>query len=211
MKLESRIHCGHVISCRTTERATLIETRHDAGSRLATHAHSSPHLAILLSGAYFERIGDECFLRLPGDRVFYPQFFEHENRFGRLPATCLNVETSDGSEPVLPTQSRTNSEAAKFVHDLVFCGKADSLASAAKKAGYHPVYLSRLFRKAYGMSLGEFVKNCRLRKSAALIFRSDLALSDIALESGYYDQSHLTNELNATTGFTPGELRRLAN
>ena len=206
MKIESRIHCGHVISCRKTERGVFTETSHDASTRLARHAHSSPHLAILLQGSYFEKIDNECFLRLPGDKVFYPEFLEHENRFGRLPARCLNVEAFAESP-----QDLKGPELLERLREKARGGELLSLSAAAREAGYHPVYLSRLFRKIYGVSFGEYVKTCRLRRSADLIFRLDLPLAAIALEAGYYDQSHLTNELASSAGFTPGELRHLAD
>jgi AraC-like DNA-binding protein len=199
------------VSYRKTDEATLIETDHAAGSRLLKHAHSAPHLAILLNGAYFERIEGQCFLRLPGDEVFYPEFLAHENRFGRLPATCLNIETCDGSIPEAPSVKRLGTAPLERVLDLARKGKLRSTSAAAQEAGYHPVYFSRMFRKAYSVSVGAFLKNCRIRRSAGFIFRSDLSLAEIALETGYYDQSHLTNELATATGFTPGELRRLAD
>src|SRR5689334_12359000 len=163
MKVESRIHCGHVISTRNVECAVLTETGHDPGSRLKLHAHSAPHVAILLAGSYFERIGTDCFLRLPGDRVHYPQLLEHENRFGRLPSRCLNIESQLGLEAyALNTEPRV-SELAIRTRNLAESGKVTCLSSAAKELGYHPVYVSRVFRKSYGVSLGEFIKSCRVR------------------------------------------------
>ena len=211
MKIESQIHCGTVVSRRETEQGTFVETSHEAGSRLLNHAHTVPHLAILLQGAYFERIEDECFLRLPGDEVYYPEFLAHENRFGRLPAACLNVETRGGSKPERQTEKPAASAELEQICDLARKGMLRSLDGAAKVAGYHPVYLSRTFRKAYGISVGAFLKKCRVKRSAELIFRTDLSLAEIALEAGYYDQSHLTNEFATSAGFTPGELRRLAD
>jgi AraC-like DNA-binding protein len=210
VKIENQIHCGEVVSHRTTERGVFTETKHLAGSRLTKHAHAAPHLAVLLQGAYFERIGEECYLRLPGDKVFYPELLEHENRFGQLPATCLNVESVDGLRR-RSYQEETASPALTRVRELAVEGKFQSLRDAAIESGYHPVYLSRIFRKAYGVSLGDFLRACRMKRSANLIFRTDLALAAIALTAGYYDQSHLTNELTAHAGFTPGELRRLAD
>jgi AraC-like DNA-binding protein len=168
-------------------------------------------LAILLKGAYFERIEGECFLRLPGDEVFYPEFLAHENRFGRLPATCLNVETFDGSIPEALSVKRSGPARLERVLDLARKGKLRSPNAAAHEAGYHPVYFSRMFRKAMGVTVGAFLKQCRIQRSAGFLFQSDLSLAEIALEAGYYDQSHLTNELATATGFTPGELRRLAD
>lgn len=209
MKIESRIHCGHVVSSRSSNGAVFTETRHDANSRLTVHAHSSSHLAILLTGSYFERIGENCFLRLPGDRVFYPRLLEHENRFGQISSTCLNIE-KEGELSQEEPRHNVVSKLAGSIHNLALTHQIDSLSSAAQLLGYHPVYVSRVFRKAYGQSLGDFIKSCRIRKCSDLIFRSDMTLGQIAADAGYYDQSHLTNELSATAGFTPGELRRLA-
>ena len=206
MRLEPKIHCGTVLSCRATEEATYTETAHAAGTCLETHAHSKPHLAILLQGAYFERIGDECFLRLPGDSVFYPGLLVHENRFGRLPSRCMNVETRDDLRPLDPPRTELQP-----VVDMIARGEAQSLGPVAKAVGFSAPYLARRFRREFGMSIGDFAKRTRIQKSARLFFSSELSLAEIALECGYYDQSHCTNEFAHVAGFTPGELRRLAD
>jgi AraC family transcriptional regulator len=82
------------------------------------------------------------------------------------------------------------------------------LSECARLADVHPVYLARAFRKAYGMSLGEYQRQAKLRHAINLLTNTGLAISDIASHCGFFDQSHLTKLLRRSTGLTPNELRR---
>jgi AraC family transcriptional regulator len=82
------------------------------------------------------------------------------------------------------------------------------LSECAKLADVHPVYLARAFRKCYGMSLGEYQRQSKIRQAVTLLTDTHLPISDIASDCGFFDQSHLTNMLRSSTGFTPSELRR---
>lgn len=81
------------------------------------------------------------------------------------------------------------------------------LSECARLADVHPVYLARAFRKAYGMSLGEYQRQAKLRQAVRLLTSTGLAISDIASDCGFFDQSHLTKLLRRSAGFTPNELR----
>jgi AraC family transcriptional regulator len=83
-----------------------------------------------------------------------------------------------------------------------------TLSECARLADVHPVYLARAFRKSYGMSLGEYQRQAKLRQAVTLLSSTDLAISDIASDCGFFDQSHLTKLLRRSTGFTPNNLRR---
>lgn len=82
------------------------------------------------------------------------------------------------------------------------------LSEYASLADVHPVYLARAFRKTYGKSLGEYQRGARLRQAVRSLTSTDLAISDIAAQCGFFDQSHLTKLLRRSTGLTPNELRR---
>lgn len=72
-----------------------------------------------------------------------------------------------------------------------------------------PAYrLSQVFRKHYGTSIGGFLQRLRVDRAIELLCRDDLALVEVALESGFYDQSHLTNVFRQYTGHTPAAFRR---
>jgi AraC family transcriptional regulator len=85
-----------------------------------------------------------------------------------------------------------------------------TLDDLAKEAGCHPMYLTRLFRKAYGESIGCYARRIRIGNAARAIAENDRgSLSRIAQAAGYYDHSHLTHEFRSRTGITPRQWRGL--
>jgi len=86
-----------------------------------------------------------------------------------------------------------------------------TLGDLAKEAGCHPIYLARMFRRAYGESIGSYARRARFTRAARAIASTDReTLSRIAMRMGYYDHSHLAHEFQTRTGMAPAEWRRLA-
>jgi AraC family transcriptional regulator len=85
-----------------------------------------------------------------------------------------------------------------------------SPADVALEVGTHPVYLAAVFRKHFGCSLGEFVRNCRVEFAASRLTRRTDCLADLAVEAGFADQSHFTRVFKRATGLTPAAFRRAA-
>ncbi len=204
MRIEKRIHCGTIVAVRDEGGARITETVYEPGEHLTWHAHSDGHVSILAEGSYLEKADGQAFLRLPGDRVAYPEFWPHENWFGALPSRCINVE---GEFPI----SRQIPEKVAIAKRLIETRRTNSLRPLAKVVGLHPIYLARAFRNALGISVGQAVQKARLLRASTMILRGDESLGFIALEAGYYDQSQLTNEMRRIAGFTPNQLRRLAD
>jgi AraC family transcriptional regulator len=84
-----------------------------------------------------------------------------------------------------------------------------SVTGLARKAGVHPVYLTRLFRKCYGRSISGFVRKLRAGRAADLLARTDLSVSAIAAELGFADQSHLCRTFRAEIGVAPSTYRAI--
>lgn len=82
----------------------------------------------------------------------------------------------------------------------------------ARRAGRHPVALTRAFRRAYGCNIRTYRKRLRLRRAAAQLVGSGTEpgadLTTIAHRTGYADQAHLCRDVRAATGLTPSALRR---
>ena len=74
----------------------------------------------------------------------------------------------------------------------------------AARAGVHPVYLARQFRRFFGSSVVAYLQRQRVTRAADLIASSSLPLSTVAFQTGFADQSHLNRSFRAGTGFTPG-------
>jgi AraC family transcriptional regulator len=84
-----------------------------------------------------------------------------------------------------------------------------SLAELGKIAGLHPSYLVNAFRERFGCSIGQYRRRRRVTRAIRQIWNTQAALSDIALETGFYDQSHCTNELRKDLRLTPNQIRKM--
>lgn len=69
--------------------------------------------------------------------------------------------------------------------------------------------LEKRFRRAVGTSPKQFASLLRLRR-AIDGYRAGTSLAQLALEAGYFDQSHFSRALRAATGQPPGQFLRAA-
>ena len=82
------------------------------------------------------------------------------------------------------------------------------IAQLSREAGFHPVYLARLFRRTVGMTMSRYARRSRVRRVVGLLERGH-SLSAIAHETGFADHSHMCRTFRAETGVTPSQYRRL--
>ena len=88
-----------------------------------------------------------------------------------------------------------------FIEDL-------PIEMLAALAGNSVSQFKRNFTKVFEMSPGRFIVNTRINHARKLLEATDMLLSDVALESGFYDQSHMTKAFKTIRKTTPGEYRR---
>jgi AraC family transcriptional regulator len=96
-------------------------------------------------------------------------------------------------------------KAREVVHDRY----ADplSLTEIADAIGVEPERLARGFRRAYGESLGDYLRRIRVNAAARLLASTDAPISDVAGEVGFADQAHLTRWFGRYLETTPGKYR----
>jgi AraC family transcriptional regulator len=94
--------------------------------------------------------------------------------------------------------------------DLVVADTPETrtVAEIAAAVGVHPVYLARVFRVHFGTSVASYARKVRLDRAAALVATSDTPIAVIALQAGFFDQSHFTRWFRRHTGLTPLAYRR---
>ena len=66
----------------------------------------------------------------------------------------------------------------------------------------------RRFRKAFQISPTRHILNVRIRAACNLLTTTNDTVASIALESGFYDQSHFIRGFKKITGLSPGEYRK---
>jgi transcriptional regulator GlxA family with amidase domain len=77
-----------------------------------------------------------------------------------------------------------------------------------KRFNFDKFNLLRQFKQYTGLSPINYLIALRIQKAKELMISTDLPLVQIALESGFYDQSHFSNCFVKLVGLTPGEYRR---
>jgi AraC family transcriptional regulator len=82
------------------------------------------------------------------------------------------------------------------------------LKRIAHAAGVHPSHLARTFRKTYGCTVGEYLRELRLQQAMRDLDRSGKSISQISQDAGFYDQSHFVRCFRKHTGMTPSQYVR---
>jgi AraC family transcriptional regulator len=84
-----------------------------------------------------------------------------------------------------------------------------TVSSLAAEVGVHPTHLARTFREHFAMTIGEMVRECRVRYAQKQL-ATGASPADIAAATGFSDQSHFTRVFRRMTGTTPAAYRRRA-
>jgi len=68
------------------------------------------------------------------------------------------------------------------------------------------VHFARAFKDSRGVAPHRYILECRVKRTQELL-ATELSLSEIAVEVGFADQSHLTRWFRELVGATPGSYR----
>jgi transcriptional regulator GlxA family with amidase domain len=77
----------------------------------------------------------------------------------------------------------------------------------AALAGLSVCHFVRAFKQSHGMPPRQYIMKCRVERVRALLTETDLPLSEIAIASGFADQSHCCRCFRERVGATPGDYR----
>lgn len=81
------------------------------------------------------------------------------------------------------------------------------LGELAEAVGLSPYHFSRSFKASTGETPSGFVMRLRLERAATLLRESTLTISEIAFQTGFASQSHLSRRIKDSYGVTPAKLR----
>jgi AraC-like DNA-binding protein len=82
-----------------------------------------------------------------------------------------------------------------------------TLSTLARVAGISEFHLLRLFRDSMGLPPHAYLIQRRIDHARKLLARQ-VPIVEVALETGFSDQSHFTRHFKRILGITPGEYRR---
>jgi len=83
-----------------------------------------------------------------------------------------------------------------------------SMAEMAALAGLSTTHFNRRFRQLLRMTPSHYLRTVRIQHARGLLTTTDKPLAEIAVLTGFTDQSHFTRRFRQTTGLTPDAYRR---
>jgi AraC family transcriptional regulator len=177
-------------------------------------------LAVSLSEQSLRIAGEGA--KLPGTAIAFSQGEAVATAF-RLAQECLRSETdAPESMEALCWELVSNTAGETFWPRMKHpswlrlalellqdeCDRQVRIADVAQRIGVHPVHLARAFRNAFRCTPAEYLARCRVRRAMTLLRGSNLPLAQIALASGFFDQSHFSRSFRQHFGVAPRAYRR---
>ena len=119
-----------------------------------------------------------------------------EAAIGRATGAFLNAAHRSDPAPRLPWLGHVQAARGETTtHEL------------ARSLDLNVHYLARAYRAAVGEGIHESARRRRVERAAILLRRTDTPLVDVALSSGFCDQSHMNRCFRAVLGRTPVAVR----
>jgi AraC family transcriptional regulator len=84
------------------------------------------------------------------------------------------------------------------------------LSELAALTGLSPSQFGRAFKTSTGKTPHQWHLSARIESAKRMLLNRRVALVDIALDTGFSEQSHFTRAFRGVTGVSPGEWRRRA-
>ncbi|MBO0994041.1 helix-turn-helix domain-containing protein [Bacillus sp. SD088] len=83
-----------------------------------------------------------------------------------------------------------------------------TLEMIAAKINFHPSYISRVFKKATGLSFSEYLLKFRVKKMKQMLRETDLKISEIAEIFHFNSSASFIRSFRKVEGMTPGQYRK---
>lgn len=126
-----------------------------------------------------------------------------------LEVLTLNILSSLNLQvPLSPNPPPWLQRAQEMIADL--SDEDFGIADIADAIGVHRVYLARQYLRHLGCTPGDDLRRRRVERATQLMMTSDQTLTDIALNCGFCDQSHLNRAFMQQWGLTPTGFTKLS-
>jgi AraC-like DNA-binding protein len=136
---------------------------------------------------------------------FVKNKFPLRDAAGRIIGLIVSIQNYEGMHHA---QTPFSELSRVIEHIRSHAGERIAVTDLARISGVSPRHLHRRFRRAFGLSVQEFLGKTRIQGAIDALIRTDRSISAIALESGFCDQSAFTRQFGAYTGTTPAAFRR---
>ena len=200
---------------RVCQSATLIF--HPSGEAHRDHFHTEVHCLNIQPDSYLEYQA----LRLAQPTDFhggapaylatklYREFCEMDE-VSVLAIEGLTLEMIAEAARSFKRKADTTSPWLKRAQELLHAHFAErlTLSYVAESVGVHPTHLAREFHKHHNLTIGEYIRQLRIEFACRQLSASEIPISEIAIATGFFDQSHFTRTFKLRTGTSPAAYRK---
>lgn len=88
-------------------------------------------------------------------------------------------------------------------------GRQLSVRDVAEHFGYHPDYISSLFRKNYGLSLKQYINNAQISAIKGLLVTTNLSMKELAAQLGWDNENEFIHFFKYHSGISPAKFRSM--
>lgn len=144
------------------------------------------------------------------NRMGEPEWFVTDkiplfDREGKVAGLCGMVRSYEGARAEI-TPYLEMLPATEFLKENY--ARKFSIEMLAKKVGLSVRQFERKFHKTFNTSPRKYVLKYRVLRACELLVKSDLNVTDVALQVGFFDHSALTKHFSAIMGMAPGAYRK---
>jgi AraC family transcriptional regulator len=149
--------------------------------------------------AIVERLMAETGAGCPNGPLFWSEI--SDDFMGRLVDSYM-------SSPARPSRGVIGTPTLQRIRDYISAHLAEPIevAELASLAGRSPFHFTRAFARSVGMTPHRYVVHLRLQAAVARIREGRTRLADIAAETGFSDQSHLSRWIRRVHGVAPSDI-----
>ncbi|MGN8630201.1 PocR ligand-binding domain-containing protein [Blautia sp. HCP3S3_G3] len=176
------------------------------GNNLEVVKSRAMELSSLLSRAAIEggatsdsilRINNQFLMELQNIRTLDDLCYKLQETIDVFTESMFNYIPSKSNEI---TKKAIRYISKNFTHNL-------SLEEVANHVHLNPAYFSTLFKQSTGSTFKEYLNMVRVEESKRLLANTDHSIIDIALATGFEDQSYFSKVFKKYTGLTPKQYR----
>lgn len=201
------------------------------------HRHDRPYVAVVVKGSYLEAGDAGRRVLREGDVAFHRAFEAHANQVSPSGALIVNIPLGmlqpslsfaqiDELGPILEAAKHDPAAAVDLIMSAsteIACNILDwpdmlarelrkssplSLEDWAEARSLTPSAISRGFRNAFGVSPKRYRLEARALSALERLLYGSSTAADVAIETGFADQAHMTRTLKSITGHTPSFWRK---
>ena len=131
------------------------------------------------------------------------------DQYSQVSVEILLVQICEKLSQLKTTQDQQSPSWVSQLKALLHESNASlSLAYLSDELKVHPVHLSRAASKYLSMSLGEYIRQNKLKNAMPLLLNPNKPLTEIAYQAGFSDQSHFNRVFKSYFNINPSTFRK---